>query len=117
MNSSRSRSLLTAAAIGVVAVLASGCVVPGGYGYDDGAAYGLDYYEPYGGVAVGGWGYEYQVAPYREGGHYPAAGGGARAHAFRAAPASRPMPSIPSGSRSGGGGRGGGSGGGRGERR
>ncbi|MGO8915942.1 MAG: hypothetical protein ACLQJR_08545 [Stellaceae bacterium] len=113
MNSSLSRWAATAFVIGLVAVLSSGCIVAGGgYGYDGGAGYGLDYYEPYG-VGIGGWGPDYQVAPYREGEHRPASvGGRPAAHAYRAAPASRAMPSIPSGSRSGGGGGRGGGGGG-----
>jgi hypothetical protein len=49
------------------------------------------------------------VAPFRGGGHR-SAGGGAHAHAFRSAPASRSMPSLPS---HGGGGGGHGGGGGR----
>jgi hypothetical protein len=113
-----SRWSATAFALGLVAVLSSGCVAPVGgygYGYDGGVSYGLDYYEPYG-VAYGGWGSGYQVAPYHGGDQRAFAGGGRGApHAYRAAPASRAMPSIPSRSRSGGGGRGGGgrSGGGR----
>jgi hypothetical protein len=105
VNSSLSRWAATAFVIGLVAVLSSGCIVPGA----GGAGYGLDYYEP-SGVAIGGWGPDYRVAPYREGEHRQAsAGGRPAAHAYRAAPASRAMPSIPSGSRSGGGGgRGGG---------
>ena len=112
MNSSLSRWAAPAFVIGLVAVLSSGCIAPGGgYGYDGGAGYGLDYYEPYG-VPIGGWGPDYRVGPYhnREGEHPRAsAGGRPAAHAYRPAPASRAMPSIPSGSRSGGrGGRGGG---------
>ncbi len=111
-----SRWSATAFVIGLFAVLASGCIVPGGgYGYDGGASYGLDYYEPYG-VAYGGWGPGYEVAPFRGGDHRGVARGGAAPHAFRAAPASRAMPSIPSRSRSGGGGgRGGGGRGGGGD--
>lgn len=108
----------TALVIGLCAVVASGCVVPaGGYGYGGGAGYAVGYYEP-SGVDYGGWGPGYQVAPYRGGGHRPVVSGGrASPHAYRAAPASRAMPSIPSAARSrGGGARGGGSrgGGGRG---
>lgn len=112
MNSSLLRWVATALVIGLVAVLSTGCVVAGaGYGYDGGAGYGLDYYEPYG-VDYGGWGAGYQVAPFRGGDHRAVTNGGRAApHAFRAAPASRSMPSIPSGSRSGGGGGHGGGGG------
>lgn len=83
----------TALVIGLFTVLSSGCVVPdGGYGYGGGVAVGVDYYEPYG-ANYGGWGPGYQVGPFRGGGH-PAGHGGS--HAYRSAPASHPMPSIPS---------------------
>ena len=90
-------------AIGLFTVLASGCVVTGGgYGYDDGVGIGLDYYQPYGAV-YGGWGPGYRVGPIRDGYQRPDRGGGQPApHAYRSAPASRSMPSIPSRSRSGG---------------
>ena len=83
-------------------VLLSGCVIGGGgYGYDGDASYGATYYEP-SGAYYGGWGHDYQVAPFRGGDHRPASGGGhASAHAYRSAPASHSMPSIPSHSRSG----------------
>jgi len=91
-------------AIGLFTVLSYGCVVPGvGYGYGDAIGLGLDYYEPYG-VNYGGWGPGYQVAPFRGGAQRPATGGGrASPHAYRSAPASRSVPSIPSASRSGAG--------------
>jgi hypothetical protein len=90
-----------AALIGLLGVL-SGCIVPGGdYGYDGGVAYGADYYEPYGAV-YGGWGPGYRVGPVRDGGYRSDHGGG-EGHAYRAAPASHSIPSIPSRSRSGGG--------------
>jgi hypothetical protein len=93
-----------ACVIGLFAVLLFGCVVAGGgYGYDGGAGYGLGYYEPTG-VNYGGWGPDYQVAPFRRDHRADAGGGRASPHAYRAAPASRSVPSIPSGSRSGGGG-------------
>jgi hypothetical protein len=87
---------------GLFALVSSGCVGPiGGYGYAD--QMGVDYYEPYG-VDYGGWGPGYQVGPFRDGHHRPG-GGGERSsgHAYRAAPASHAMPSLPSGARSGGG--------------
>lgn len=89
--------------IGLFTVILSGCIVPGnGYGYDGNVDVGVNYYEPFGGV-YGGWGPGYNVGPYRGGGHGPERGGGhSSGHAYRAAPASHPMPSIPSGSRSGG---------------
>jgi hypothetical protein len=91
-------------------VLLSGCVVTGGgYGYPDGGGIGAVYYESPG-IEYGGWGAGYQVAPFRDGDHRLRSGdrrqtsGGGRAStpAYRPAPASRAMPSIPSKSRSGG---------------
>jgi hypothetical protein len=104
-----------ALAIGLSAALPSGCVATGGYGYDDGGSVGVGYYEPYG-ADYGGWGSGYRVGPYRGGGGDRGGGdrgggdrgGGDRGgghdsgHAYRAAPASRSMPSIPSHSRGGG---------------
>ena len=76
--------------------LSAGCIMSdGGYGYDGGGAVGVGYYEPFG-MDYGGWGPGYQVAPYRggrrEGGERRSGGGG---HAYRSAPASRSMPSLP----------------------
>jgi hypothetical protein len=84
-------------------VLLSGCFFPGGgYGYDDGGGFGANYYEPAGG-SYGGWGHSYQVAPFRGGDHRPVGGGGhASGRAYKSAPASRSVPSLPSHSRSGG---------------
>jgi hypothetical protein len=92
----------TAVVLGLFTLLSSGCVVPGGYGYDGSVGVGVDYYEPFGAV-YGGWGPGYHVAPGREGYRRPDGGGGghASAHAFRSAPSSRLVPSIPSRSRSG----------------
>ena len=93
--------------VGTLTVL-SGCLLPYG-GYDDGGDMGAAYYEPYGAV-YGGWGPGYHVAPFRGGDHRPTGGGGhAPEHAYRSAPASRSIPSLPS--HGGGGGRGGGGGG------
>jgi hypothetical protein len=98
-----SRRPLTALAIGLFAVLPAGCVAGGyGYGYDAAPAYGLDYYGGSSYVAnYGGWRSGYQVAPYHTGGYQPVYNRGAApaAHAYRSAPASRPMPSIPTASR------------------
>lgn len=59
-----------------------------------GVGYVGGYYEPYG-YDYGGWGGGYRVGPGwggdRRGGHAP--------RSYRPAPASRPMPSIPRGSR------------------
>jgi len=117
VNISLLRRLALAFVVLTLMVLLSGCVVTGGgYGYDDGGYIGADYYEP-AGVYYGGWGPGYQVGPVRgddHRDHRPTGGGG---HAYRSAPASHSMPSIPSQSRSGGGGgRSGGSSGGGGRR-
>jgi hypothetical protein len=103
------------AVIGLLAMAPAGCAVDGaGYsgGYSDGYGYGADYYEPYG-YSYGGWGSGYYVGPYRTGGRRDDFDGRrSGAHAYRSAPASHGMPSIPSGRRGGGAG-GGHSGGGR----
>jgi hypothetical protein len=89
----------------LVLVLGS-CVVTGvgvegtaGYGYDAG------YYEPWG-YDYGGWGHGYRVGPGRggdrRGGGDPRGGDQRGEHPsrpYRAAPESRPTPSIPHGSR------------------
>lgn len=81
--------------IGLFALLASGCAVTDGYGYGS-VGIGVDYYEPFG-VYYGGWGPDYRVGPFRDGGHRPdGAGGRTFSHAYRSAPASHAMPSIPS---------------------
>lgn len=94
--------------------ISSGCAVgDGGYGYDGGyssnVGIGVGYYEPFGGD-YGGWGAGYNVGPFRGGdrrtGGFDRRGGQSPQHAFRSAPASHSMPSIPSrggGGRSGGG--------------
>jgi hypothetical protein len=90
---------------GMVLVFVAGCVAGGpGYG-DDG--FGVGYYEPYG-VDYGGWDGGYRVGPVH-GDRFHRDVGGVRPgpHAYRAAPASRPMPSLPSRGRGGGGSRGG----------
>ncbi len=104
---------------GVSLIVLVGCVVDGGGYYGGGPSYGLDYYSTYG-LDYGSWGPTYDVAPFygaRPYGHYGggfAYRGGPGPHAFRAAPSSRAIPSIPSAPRGGGfgGGRGGGGGGG-----
>jgi len=93
----------------MLTVLLSGCVLTGGeYGYyDDGGDIGVTYYEP-SVVEYGGWGPSYQVAPFRgdehrhDVEHHTTSGGGHAERAYRSAPASHSMPSIPSRSRSGG---------------
>ncbi len=101
----------------VLASLLFGCVADGG-GYAYGGAdvdVGVDYYQPVGGVVVGGWGPGYRVGPPPRGGDRrgpgddghrppdnagrPAPGGNSAPHAYKSAPASRSAPSIPSHSR------------------
>jgi len=96
MNIPLSRLPLTALRIALAFAISStvltSCVAPGyGYGY---GGYSVDYYEPFGGV-YGAWGPGYDVGPYRDGGHWRGHNSGG--HPYRAAPASRSMPSIPSG--------------------
>jgi len=101
MNSLLLRWSAIAFMTGIFTVLLSGCVVSGGgYGYDSGVGIGVDYYEPYG-AAYTGWGPGYFVAPIRDGGHRPERGGNSTSHAYRSAPSSHAMPSIPSRSRTG----------------
>jgi hypothetical protein len=92
-----------------LAMVPSACTVESGYGYGYGGGanigVGVDYYEP-SGFDYGGWGPSYRSGPPR-GGSRPFGGGGrGGSHAYRSAPASHAMPSLPSGAR--GGGRGGG---------
>lgn len=102
MNTLLVRGSAIALAIGLIAALSSGCAVTGG-GYADGddagADIGLDYYETYG-IDYGGWGPGYRVAPFRDADHQPAHSEHEQPHAYRSAPASHTMPSIPSRSRS-----------------
>jgi hypothetical protein len=106
------RLLALAFVVWTLTILLSGCVVTGGGYYDDGG-FGAAYYEP-SGVYYGGWGPDYHVAPYRDyddrrdydhrrdDDRRPTSGGGhAPARAYRSAPASHSIPSIPSKSRSG----------------
>jgi hypothetical protein len=97
------RWLAIAFMVWTLTVLLSGCFFPGGgYGYDDGGGIGAAYYGPPG-YDYGGWGHGYQVAPFRRGDHRTISGGGrSSARAYKSAPASHSMPSIPSRSRSGG---------------
>lgn len=94
------RRICAAFALSLPLLLPSGCVVTdGGYGYvySDGLGIRLDYYEPHGYFPRGGWGPGYWVAPFRgshRGADHP--GGYRSPRAFRHAPLSRPVPSIPS---------------------
>jgi hypothetical protein len=101
MNYSAWRWSAITVAIGLVAIVSTGCIATGGgYGYDGNVGVGVDYYEP-AGVEYGGWGRGYRVAPFRGGGDHRAGPGNGRAHAYRSAPASHSVPSIPSRSRGG----------------
>jgi len=88
-----------ASVAGLLTVLLAGCVATGdgyGYGYAGGVGIGVDYYEPFG-AYYGGWGPGYNVGPMRGGGYHPNRGGGQPPlHAFRPAPESHSLPSIPS---------------------
>jgi hypothetical protein len=94
MNITRSRCV--AIALGAFALtLFNACAVDGvGVDTTVGVGYVGGYYEPYG-YDYGGWGGGYRVGPGRGGdrrGDHPS-------HSYRPAPASRPTPSIPHGSR------------------
>jgi hypothetical protein len=96
MSNSPLRFSVLALTVVMAGALLSGCVATG-YGYGSaGYGYSADYYEPYGGI-YGEWGPGYEVGPYRDGGgrRGPPSGG----HAYRSAPASHSMPSIPTGGR------------------
>ena len=102
MNISLLRCLAPAFVVCTLTVLLSGCVGVNGGGYYDDGVIGAGYYEP-SGVVYGGWGPEYHVAPYRSGDRRATREGGhTSARAYRSAPASHSVPSIPSQSRSGG---------------
>ncbi len=107
MKSLRFRWPVFAFVIGLFTALLPGCVVTDGrYGYPEDVGVGVDYYEPYGAV-YGGWAPGYYVGPPR---HFegrreheerrPERGDHAPVHAYRAAPPSHAIPSIPSHSRS-----------------
>ncbi len=81
-----------AAGLGVLALTALSACEVAGVGVDGTVEVGYvgGYYEPYG-YEYGGWGPGYRVGPYRAGARridHPS-------RPFRAAPPSRPMPSIP----------------------
>ncbi len=85
----------------MLTVLLPGCVSTGGVYYEGG-----DYYEPYG-YDYGGWGPDFYVVPFHgehhdRYEHHRAAEDGHKERAYRSAPASRPIPSIPSRPRAGG---------------
>jgi hypothetical protein len=84
------------------AVLSSCAVDGGGYGYgpDVDVGVGFGYYDT--GGYYGGWGRGYRVGPGRGNYHHDDHGHGST-HSYRAAPAGRSAPSIPSRGHSGGG--------------
>jgi hypothetical protein len=95
----RLRAAAGAALLAIGAASMPGCAVGDG-AYGDGGYEG-GYYEPYG-YEVGGWGGGYHVGPGRDhdrGDHRGAVGHAAATHAYRAPPAGRSAPSIPSHSR------------------
>lgn len=104
MNTLLIRWSAIALVLGLFTALSSGCVVPGdGYGYDNSVniGIGVGYYEPYG-AYYGGWGPGYRVGPIHGNDYRPYRGGGRPTpHAYKAAPESRALPSIPSRRRSG----------------
>jgi hypothetical protein len=117
------RCLAGALGAAISVALLSGCVIDGGGGYAYGGGdvdVGVDYYQPVGGVVVGGWGPGYRVGPPPRGGDRPGPGGdhppgnpgargvpgGSGGHAYRPAPPSHSAPSIPSHSAPSGGGGG-----------
>lgn len=102
-------------AAALLVAMSGGCAVSdGGYGYDGGygnnVGIGAGYYQPFDGN-YGGWEPGYNVGPFRggerRGGDVDRRGGQPPQRAFRSAPASHPMPSIPAhggdGARGGGG--------------
>lgn len=93
-------SLMFAFVACMLVVLLLGCVSTGGVYYEGG-----DYYEPYV-YDYGGWGPDFYVVPFHEehhnGGDHRPTEGRHYERAYRSAPASHSIPSIPSRSRSGG---------------
>jgi hypothetical protein len=79
----------------LLALLCNGCVVPGDRYAAGSVSYGVGFYEPYG-YDYGGWGSGYLVGPPR-GDHrrFEARHVSPSRHAYRPAPPSHHMPSIP----------------------
>lgn len=93
--------LWAASALGIAVLTSlSGCVVPGGgYERSAGVVYGVSYYEP-SGPNYDRWAPGYKFGPPRRGDpHADRAHYEASPRAYRPAPPSRPMPSIPTHSR------------------
>ena len=94
MNITCSRWMVTALGAFALTMLYA-CAVDGvGVDTTVGVGYVGGYYEPYG-YDYGGWGGGYRVGPGRGGDRR----GDRPSHSYRPAPASRPTPSIPHGSR------------------
>lgn len=106
MNTLLVRRPMMALVLGLFTVLSSGCAAPGnGYNTRVGVSVNYDgpydsYYEPYGSY-YGGWGPGYYVGPINGNNYSPHHGGRPTPPAYRPAPLSRPVPSIPSRRRSG----------------
>lgn len=84
-----------ALAIALFTALLSGCVAPADrYRYDTRVSIGVGYYEPYG-VFYGGWAPGYYVGPIYGNYYRPYPGMRPNPPAYRPAPASRRVPSIP----------------------
>ncbi|HEX4479807.1 MAG TPA: hypothetical protein VH082_03290 [Rudaea sp.] len=89
----------------------SGCTDYGGGYYGGGpdvdVGVGFGYYDTGGCCARGGWGRGYRVGPWhgdhRDDHHNDRGGGHGSTHSYRAAPAGRSVPSIPSRGHGGGG--------------
>jgi hypothetical protein len=98
------KRLLIVLAIGLLTFTESACTVVGdGFAGNGNVGVGLDYYEPLG-FDFGGWGPGYGIGPYHDGSHrFESRGSGSAGHAYRSAPSSRAIPSIPSQGRLGGG--------------
>ena len=97
MSHTHLRHSVLSALILIICPLLPGCVEPGygnsGYaGYSGG--YAIDYYEPYGGI-YGDWDQAYNVGPYRR--PNGALGSPRAGHSYQSAPATRSIPTIPSG--------------------
>jgi hypothetical protein len=97
------RSHWMAAGLGALALTLNACAVTG-VGVDEtvGVGYDAGYYEPWG-YDYGGWGHGYRVGPGRGGDRRrddgDRRGDGDHSRSYRPAPAGRPTPSIPRGSR------------------
>jgi hypothetical protein len=91
MNSAKQRWMIPA--LGVLLFVGLGACIATGPGYGGGVGVGYigGVYEP-NGYDYGGWGGNYQVGPPRGHERRPQQ---PQAHAYRAAPYSRPIPSIP----------------------